>query len=400
MSFISPHAKRSSLLLPILVALGMIAYFILLIFVLSFFAPIIPGLIEFPLSSIFRYFFIPVIFAFPWILFVYIFRERTINASEIMNKKGNLIPLRWRMLYSFNTLIILAFFIFPFFSPPLSIFAALVLAYRIVHRSENIWQKSQGSRMGYTIILFILLAIVPIYLTIIWFQYFIAIAGVIFTSWWLLFDPMYFTSLCIVNALAIGSLLHLSYGTLDESGKLQHSDSQRLWLIRFVEFALFVVFWVILNPFIQFFSLSISSGLTFNLAFPDPIGFAGTLGNISYVNYLCLGIIAIVYLVRFAVGIGGNLKLSIIGILFAATFLIVEVLNGFFSVSAVWLRPALMVGSSLIFIFAFTISFFAAPDELMDQDEILVEETDTLEKQVLEDAESMQEENEIEETEV
>jgi hypothetical protein len=394
MSFIYPHAKRSSLLLPIIVAVCMIAYFIALIFALSYFAPTIPGLIEIPLSSIFRYFIMPLIFAFPWILFVYIFRERTINASEIMNRKGNLIPLRWRMLYSFNTLLILVFFIFPFVSPPLAIFAAFVLAYQIVHRSSNIWQKSQGARLGYTVILFIVLVIVPVYLTIIWFQYFIAIAGIIFTAWWVLFDPMYFTSLCMVNALAIGSLLHLSYGTLDESGKLQHSDKQKLLLIRVAELAAFIVFWILLNPFISFFSLSVSSGLTYNLAFPDPIGFAGTLGNISYVNYLCLALIAIVYLVKFAIGIGGDLKLSIIGILFAAAFLIVEVLNGFFSVSANYLRPALMVGSSLIFIIAFTISFFAAPDELMEPDEILVEETDSLEKQVLQDAEPIAEQDE------
>jgi hypothetical protein len=103
--------------------------------------------------------------------------------------------------------------------------------------------------------------------------------------------------------------------------------------------------------------------------------------------------------VKFAVGIGGNLKLSIIGILFASAFLIVEVLNGFFSVSAIWLRPALMVGSSLIFIFAFAVSFFAAPDELMEPDELIEEETDPLEKQVLEDAESV-ETDESEETSV
>ncbi|MFW9933899.1 MAG: hypothetical protein ACFFDU_00025 [Candidatus Thorarchaeota archaeon] len=398
MSFLYPHAKRSTLLLPILVAIVMISYYIALVYILTFLVPIIPGLIELPLSSIFRYFIIPVVFAFPWILFVYIFRERTINASEIMNMKGNLIPLRWRMLYSFNTLIILAFFIFPFASPPLAIFAALVLAYRIVHQSDNIWQKTQGARLGYTLILFILLALVPIYLTIVWFQYFLSIAWVIFTAWWVLFDPMYFTSLCIVNALAIGSLLHLSYGTLDESGKLHHTESQKLWVIRFAELVLFIVFWVVLNPFIPFFSLSISSGSTFNLAFPDPVGFAGTLGNISFVNYACLGIIAIVYLVKFAVGIGGDLKLSIIGILFVSAFLIVEALNGLFSVSAVWLRPTLMVGSSLIFILAFTISFFAASDELMEPTETLIEETNSLEKQVLEDAESIEEQDENEDS--
>ncbi|MFX1318703.1 MAG: hypothetical protein ACFE9D_02750 [Promethearchaeota archaeon] len=396
MSVFSYYLKRSSILLPLLVAIGMIAYFIVLIFVLSYFAPMIPGLMAFPASSVFRYFILPVVFAFPWILFVFIFRERTLNASDIMNAKGNLIPLRWRMLYSFNTLIILTFFIFPFFSPPLAIFAALILAYRIVHRSDNIWQKSQSARMGYTLIVFILLAIVPVYLTIIWFQYFIAISGIIFTAWWVLFDPMYFTSLCIVNALAIGSLFHLSYGTLDEAGRIRHNTSQRLWFIRFGEFAFFIIFWVVLNPFIPFFSLSLSSGATFNLAFPDFIGFAGTLGNISYVNYLCLGLIAIVYLVKFVVGIGGGLKLSIIGILFTASFLIVEVLNGFFSVSATFLRPLLMVGSSLIFIIAFTISFFAAPDELIEGDQLITEETDSLEKQVLEDADSLADEDEDE----
>ena len=83
MSFLSHYIKRSRFLLPLLVAIGMIAYFIVLIFALEYLAPLIPGLIALPASSIFRYFLMPVIFAFPWILFVVIFRERTINASEI-----------------------------------------------------------------------------------------------------------------------------------------------------------------------------------------------------------------------------------------------------------------------------------------------------------------------------
>lgn len=383
MSFFYSYTKRSSILLPILVAIGMIAYFIALIYALNLFFPL-------PTSSAIRYAVMPVAFAFPWILFVYIFRERTINASDIMNRKGNLIPLRWRMLYGFNTLIILAFFIFPFISPPLAIFAALVLAYRIVHYSDKIWEKSQGARLGYTLILFLLLAAVPVYLTIIWFQYFITyVAYFILTVWITNFDLMYFTSLCIVNALSVGALLALSYGTLDERGKLQYADSKKMWLIYFAQLVLIIAQWILFNPFYQFYSI-----WGFTLATPDPIGFAGTLGNISYINYISLAIIGIVYIVKFAVGMGGELKLSIIGVFFAAAFLIVEILSSLFVLPGTILRPALIVGSSLLFVIAFTISFFAAPDELIERDEPTTEEIDSPEELAIEELEHPTEEEE------
>lgn len=383
MSFIYSYTKRSSILLPILVAIGMIAYFIALIYALNLFFPL-------PTSSAIRYAVMPVAFAFPWILFVYIFRERTINASDIMNRKGNLIPLRWRMLYGFNTLIILAFFIFPFISPPLAIFAALVLAYRVVHYSDKIWEKSQGARLGYTLILFLILAAIPVYLTIIWFQYFITyVANFILTVWITNFDLMYFTSLCIVNALSVGALLALSYGTLDERGKLQYADSKKMWLIYFAQLVIIIAQWILFNPFYQFYSI-----WGFTLATPDPIGFAGTLGNISYINYISLAIIGIVYIVKFAVGMGGELKLSIIGVLFAAAFLIVEILSGLFVLPGTILRPALIVGSSLLFVIAFTISFFAAPDELSERDELTTEEIDSPEELAIEELEHPTEEEE------
>ncbi|MFX1299949.1 MAG: hypothetical protein ACFFDE_03325 [Promethearchaeota archaeon] len=385
MSYISYQTRRSSILLPILVAIGMIVYFVVLVFVFSN----LPPFPEPPLSSALRYFILPVAFAFPWILFVFIFRERTINATEIMNQKGNLIPLRWRMLYGFNTLIILGFFIFPFISPPLGIFAALVLAYRLVHRSENIWQRSPGMRMGYTLILFFLLAAVPVYLTIIWFQYIFAVVGAMLAGWIFFFDPLYFTSLCIVNALSLGALLALSYGTLDDKGKVTYEDSKKMWYIWFGQLLVIITQWILLNPFPFFYNIW---GFTF--ATPDPLGFAGSLGNISYINYICLGIIAIVYFVRFVLRIGGPLRLSIIGILFVSAFLVVEILSTLFIVPGSVIRPILIVGSSLIFIIAFTISFFAAPDELIEKAELIVEETDRLEELATEEAETGTEETE------
>ncbi|MFX0169051.1 MAG: hypothetical protein ACFE89_06765 [Candidatus Hodarchaeota archaeon] len=371
MSSLNARLKLSSILLPVLVAIGMIAYFVALNLTLTLVS------LPLPQSSAVRYFIIPVVFAFPWILFVYIFRERTINASEIMNAKGNLIPLRWRMLYGFNTFIILGLFIFPFISPPMAIFAALVLAYRLVHRSEGIWNKSSGTRTGYTLILFLLLAAVPVYLSVIWFQYFLtSVVGVIFTTWITYFDLMYFTSLCIANALSVGALLALSYGTLDDRGKLRYEDTKKMWMIYFGQLVLIALQWILLNPWINF-------GFTFSS--PDLFGFAGTFGNITYINYICLGIFGIVYLVKLFVGLGKGMKLSIIGILFAAAFLLVEVLASFIALPGTLLRPVLIVGSSLLFVLAFSISFFAAPDELVDFETLQEEEIDPLEKQAREE---------------
>lgn len=370
MSSIYARTKLSSLLLPILTAVAMIGYFIGLIYFLI----INPAIPDIPLPSAVRYFIMPIAFAFPWILFVFIFRERTINSWETMKIKSNLIPLRWRMLYGFNTLIILTFFLFPFVSPPLAVFAALVLAYRLVHSSESIWEKSHGARLGYTLVLFILLSSVPIYLTFIWFQYYIFyVSALVLTTWFTYFDLMYFSSLCIVNALAVGALLHLSYGTLDPQGKLQFEKSQTVWTIRFVEFVIFIALWVLLNPFFHF-------GI--NFAGVDPIGLAGSLGFITYINYICLALIAIVYIVRYFVGVGGDMKLSMVGVLFAAAFLVVEVINSLFGATGTILRPILIVGASLIFIIAFLISFFTAPDELMTPEELISEDTSLLEEKL------------------
>ena len=140
-----------------------------------------------------------------------------------------------------------------------------------------------------------------------------------------------------------------------------------------------------MNPFINF-------GI--NFAAYDPIGLAGSLGFITYINYICLAIIAIVYVVKYFVGIGGSMKLSIIGVLFAAAFLVVEILNSLFNTPGNILRPILIVGASLLFVIAFLISFFSAPDELISLDDQISEETSLLEKELeIDNGESASEED-------
>jgi hypothetical protein len=86
--------------------------------------------------------------------------------------------------------------------------------------------------------------------------------------------------------------------------------------------------------------------------------------------------------------------------MFASTFLIVEILSSLFILPGSVIRPVLIVGSSLIFIIAFTISFFAAPDELIEKEELIDEETNRIEELATEEAETATKETEEVETEI
>lgn len=336
------RARLSSMLLPLIVAAGLMIYFAAL-----FHFTVVPGTIP----SALRYLIMPGVFAFPWVLFTVIFRERTVNAWNAMKGKTSIIPLRWRMFYGFNTLIVLSFFLFPFFSPPLAVFGAFVLAWRMVYHSDFVAQKGGGARTLYGLFLFVVLAAAPILLLIFWFQnYFGYVLGQVLSTWFAWFDTIYFVSICIVDSLAVGALLHLSYGTLDSTGKVSSEKYRAVWAIRLVEAVFVGLLLVFLSPM---------DPLKLGLGSYDPLKLGWPL--ITYINWACLGIVAIVYIVKLCVGLRGRVNLSLLGVLLAAAFLLVQL---FQDVNLV-LKGGLIIGSSLLFVIAFLISFFTSPDEVI-----------------------------------
>jgi len=326
--------------MPLLVTVGLLIYFAVLC---HFILP--PGLVP----TAIRYAIIPAVFTFPWALFLFIFRERTVNAWNAMMTKASIIPLRWRMFYGFNTLVVLAFFVLPFLSPPLAIFASLVLTWRIVYYSDFIWQRGAGIRLLYGLGIFCLLAAIPTILFINWIGYYLGFfVQAIFPAWILLVNPIYNISICIVDALAVGALLHLSYGTLTPSGGLRPDKAHIIWTIRLIEILI--------------------AGVLLFISF-DPLGL-GFGGLITYVNWGCLALVAMVFIAKLCVGIRGQTQLSTFGILLAAAFLLVELFMTFDYA----LKGALIVISSLFFLVAFLISFAAAPDQLEIEEESLTSE--------------------------
>ncbi len=349
--------KISRFLIPIIAAVGLIIYFAVL-----FHFTLLPDVVP----SAIRYLIMPVVFAFPWVLFIIIFQERTTTAFSTLSEKTTIIPFRWRLFYGFNTLIIISFFIFPFVSPPLAVFAALVLAWRIVFHSEYIWNKGPSARLLYCALIFCVLAVLPVYLLIFWFIHFLSyIAPLIFTTWFVLVEPIYFVSCCLVDALAIGSLLHLSYGTLDASGKVRKDKGTIIWVIWVVEAVIAAALFILVNPWFDPLGFGLST---------DPFGFGGTLGFLFYINIACLAIVVITYITKFCAGVQSETKLSLLGILFLFPFVLVELFRNF---DIFLLKEILIVGSSLIFVIAYVISFFAVsvePSALPSSEETGIEE--------------------------
>jgi hypothetical protein len=344
---VEARLRASRIFTPIIAAVGLIIYFAAL-----FHFTLVPGVIP----SAIRYAIMPLVFAFPWILFIFIFQERTTNAFSNLSEKTTIIPFRWRLFYGFNTLIIVAFFLLPFVSPLLAVFAALVLAWRIVYHSEFIWNKGPSARLLYTALLFCLIAALPVFLLIFWFQqFFFYIVPLIINTWIALVDPIYFVSCCLVDALAVGALLHLSYGTLDAKGKVLTEKGGIVWVIWFIEAVIAGLLFVFVNPWFDPFG--------FGLSGIDPLLIGGTIGFLFYINMGCLALVVITYITKFCAGIQSETKLSILGILFLFPFILVELFRTF---DFLPMKEILMVASSLIFVIAYVIAFFTASDKDTD----------------------------------
>ncbi|MFX1476079.1 MAG: hypothetical protein ACFFCO_11470, partial [Promethearchaeota archaeon] len=106
----------------------------------------------------------------------------------------------------------------------------------------------------------------------------------------------------------------------------------------------------------------------------DPFGFGGTLGFLFYINIACLAIVVITYITKFCAGVQSETKLSLLGILFLFPFVLVELFRNF---DIFLLKEILIVGSSLIFVIAYVISFFAVsvePSALPSSEETGIEE--------------------------
>ncbi len=334
-------------LLVVICAVALPIYFALL-FAISPFKiyqypfPIDPMIVNFPLFQFYarafqflnftdvlmNYVVVPIFFSLPWLLFIVINRTRLANTFSVMNSSTTIIPLRYRMFYGFNTLIVLLFFILPMISPILGIFAGIILAGRIVTKSDWVWKADRTTRIVYTALLILMICPLPIYAAYIFYngQIFALVANWIWGIWNNVMIMVYVVAMCIVDSLAIGSVIWLIFAGAGEFEAQTYGVKMTevpYRLLAIFQFFVFLALACLTLPYIYFPGLSPSGYITWG---GDP----ELLFN--YINYGCLAIISLVTLICLIRGLqrNGGFNPSLIGFIFAGSFLAVDYFTGRF----------------------------------------------------------------------
>jgi hypothetical protein len=300
------------------------------------------------LALLARYLVAPLFFSIPWILFIYLNRDRIAETIKHMTGTTTVIPIRWRIFYGFNTLIVLLFFALPFFSPVLAVVGAVILAGRIYFAAEFIREKRRRTKALALFLLLLVCTALPIVLLYNLVETYVGVLGSIWGAWVNYVPYIYAFSLCLGDALSVGSLFWFIYaGAAEFEFQTYGTYVTRppAKIIRLFEAAFFLVFiYVGLLTYIQIPQIGWTPVATdFNsslLFFP--------------INPICLAIVGIIFLVSTFKGLRrGGERNSAWGLIFLIGFFSIEL---FIHLSWAYLTTALL-GATALFLLIFFISF-------------------------------------------
>ncbi len=300
----------------IVVALWIVTpiYFFLLMFVLPFqIAPFGNPL----LNLLFNNIVVPIVFSLTWVAILYFNRYRIANTIHLMRESTSSVPLRWRVFYGFNAAFVMIFFILPIVSAPVAVIGGLFFAgnvgYAIAVGKFNLG-RAAAVAAG---LLAIVLCILPGYIMLAFIPQYLQIWNLVLSTWNDYgFGVVYGIAQCLVNALSFGAPIHFIYFGAQQYEQGLFGDvytEAPTGLIRLFEAILFIAFTVLYLP-----PLATPFG---TLAFLD-MSWLFT----SYINWISLGIVVLLMLIKRAIGVKDNSTLGgASNIAIVAMFLLVEI---------------------------------------------------------------------------
>jgi hypothetical protein len=256
--------------------------------------------------------------------------------------------MRWKVFYGFNTLVVLLFFVVPFLSPILAVIGGVVLAGRIYFGASSI--RNRGRRFKGLILSFLLVifAGLPILILVSFFSSYGSLFAVIEKAWFDHIDFIYSVSLCIGDALAVGSLIWFVYAGAAEF-EFQtfgmYLTKAPAKVIRVFEFALFFIFAYVGLSYIWI------PGVT-----QVTLGGSAAASRLSIINDVCLAIVAIVFLLSASRGLRRKgERNSAWGLIFLIAFLSIYL----FSQYLAYLPTVAVFGATALFLVMFFISYLS-----------------------------------------
>jgi len=309
---LSPDWLKTRLVV-MLVAIAAPLYFFILVFFLPFQMEPFGDLF---FDTMFHYLITPLVFASPWLGFVYFERYRLANTAHLMEGSTTSVPLRWRVFYGTNAAFVLMFFILPMITAPLAIIGGLIVAGRLFY-TIGVGKLGGGKPAAVLAVLAAIgLCIFPGLVMIQFIPNYIAVWDGILTMWtsyWI--TVVYGIAQCLVNALSFGAPIYFLYYGASQYDKGLYGEiytkTPTNW-IRLLEFLIFAIFLILYLPPIA-----------------TPFGEIPFLNQselfTSYINWISLGIVIIMVLVKFRLKVendttmGGASNIFIVGL-----FLVVE----------------------------------------------------------------------------
>lgn len=233
-----------------------------------------------------------------------------------MDETITAVPLRWRIFYGANAAFILMIFILPMATPVVAIISGLIVAGHVFYRIGV--GKLGGGKIAAFLGFFVALGlcILPAFVMIEFVPEFIPLWQSVLASWntfWV--NVAYGFAQCLVNALSFGAPVYFIYYGAQQYDKGLYGEvytkTPTVW-IRIGELLIFMAFlWIYLPPIPTVFGTI--PFLNQSWLFTD------------YINWVSLGIVAIMTLVKMRLGVkedttmGGFSNIFVIGL-----FLVVE----------------------------------------------------------------------------
>jgi hypothetical protein len=298
------------------------------------------------LNALTQYALAPLFFSVPWVLFLYFNRDRLAESLKHMNQTATIIPMRWKVFYGFNTLVILLFFVIPILSPVLAVAGGVVLAGRIYFAAGSLKDKRRRAKALVLFFLLVFFAGLPTLILYYFFSSYGSLSGIIGQTWIGHIDYIYSISLCIGDALAIGSLLWFIYAGAAEFefqtfGMYLIKTPAKL--IRVFEFVLFIVFAYVGLQYIWIPGV-----------IQVPLGGIEAPGRLSIINDICLAIVAIIFLLSTVRGLRRKgERNSAWGLIFLIAFLSIEILSHYIN----YLPTVAVFSATALFLVMFFISY-------------------------------------------
>jgi len=258
------YAKLITLLTALLVPIYFIGLVLLIPQLTTFILP-------FPISPLLIKIITGLVVSIPWLFLIYELRNiLPLTLIELKNTTS-LVPLRWKLFYGVNSLLIGVFFVIPLITPFFTIFMCIIIAGRLTGRIVDIdTHKALGAFVFIASLLFLLFSL-GYFVVILVFSNLFSIIFSLVSLWFQNIQLIAIFSIWIANSLAYGSFaeiifLYKIHKEIDSIGlKLTDVSYNFIRTIEFLVFLFLSMSWLFLNELgtrILFFSNIISFIIT------------------------------------------------------------------------------------------------------------------------------------------